>query len=185
MTDGLRGNKLPLSWGLESDYSPGAICPSESRRFNHSPRLQRGEAWRCAGSEGAMKCAFDSESPSGAPFQKWFLCEVGVARQPCLLCAGRGGSCRGRGGRSSTGWREQGLRGWVLARGVCAVPCGPEPQGAALGLTVPAGLLLPSSSRDTALPRRRGQVWLLWEAAVSLALFMAGPLGCPYPCLGQ
>lgn len=34
--------------------------------------------------KAAMKCAFDSESPNGAPFQEWFLCAASVTATDLL-----------------------------------------------------------------------------------------------------
>lgn len=125
MTDRLRGNKLPLSRGLESDYWPSAICPSESRRFNHSARLQRGKALTMLGIwRAAMKCAFDSESPNGAHSRTGFFVQLELLLQTCFP---RTWGREGLRGHGQGMWLRQVQPPGVLPGLSCSICCSRDP----------------------------------------------------------
>lgn len=91
MTDELRGNKLPLSRGLESDYRPRRYLPLRKETLPSLTEASKGPDNRWA-REGAMKCAFDSAQPGRARSRNGLFVQFGFpwAELPLGPRAGEG-----------------------------------------------------------------------------------------------
>lgn len=110
MTDGLRGNKLPLSWGLESDYRPVLSAPQKvdasitHRGFKGARALTMHGVWK-----GAMKCAFDSDSPMEPHSRNGFFVQFELLRaNPPQLRPGWGWGWPAHPPRPFPGWTQAG-----------------------------------------------------------------------------
>lgn len=170
MTEGLRGNKLPLSRGLESDYrlvlsaSQKVDASITQQGFKGARALTMHGVWK-----GAMKCAFDFTSPTEPHSRNGFFVkfELPWANLPPSSGAGWGPgwpahlpspSCAvfpGSGSGSSS------LSGWEL-----------QVRGA--DLVIPAGCAFPCLSWTQILCSLQGQVWPHCKRA---CLMVGPPLG--------
>lgn len=194
MTDGLRGNKLPLSQGLESDYRPVLSAPQKvdasitHRGFKGARALTMHGVWK-----GAMKCAFDSDSPTEPHSRNGFFVKFELLWANPPPSSGQAGAVAGQptGPGPSQAGPKQGCAVCFFGLGACPVLCGLELQVAGLDLTVPANCSFPflssfGHSFSEAVMDRSG---LSARCLISGRIIPWGPRchsqSCPHLHLGQ
>lgn len=164
MTDGLRGNKLPLSWGLESDYRPVLSAPQKvdasitHRGFKGARALTMHGVWK-----GAMKCAFDSDSPMEPHSRNGFFVKFELLRaNPSQLRSGWGWGWPAHPPRPFPGWTQAGRCSIFLWAGSMSCSLWPGAAGNRIRSYYPSKLFLPFPHLDAAF------LQLSWAGLASL-----------------